>query len=110
MAPALNTCKTAFGTNPVGGLVLALALILGATDLTPMAAAAQAQDPTGLKRAFLDRYLDCAEAPDDATRLACYDALLADIPAWLEDPNDPPPALRTNAPQFPALTRQSDSK
>jgi hypothetical protein len=73
-------------------------------------AAAQAQDPSGLKRAFLDRYLDCAEAPDDAARLACYDALLADIPAWLEDPNDPPPALRTNAPQLPASTQQSDSK
>jgi hypothetical protein len=61
-----------------------------ATTLAPMAAAAQAQDPTGIKRAFLDRYLDCAEAPGDAARLACYDALLADIPAWLDDPNAPP--------------------
>lgn len=49
---------------------------------------AEVQDPTGIKRAFLDRYLDCAEAPGDAARLECYDALLLDIPAWLEDASD----------------------
>ncbi len=46
---------------------------------------AEVQDPTGIKRAFLDRYLACAEAPGDAARLECYDALLLDIPAWLDD-------------------------
>ena len=50
----------------------------------PALAAAQIHDPTGIKRCFLDRYLDCAEAPGEAARLECYDALLADIPAWLE--------------------------
>jgi hypothetical protein len=64
-------------------LVIASATLLLATG--PLLA--QAQDPTGIKRAFLDRYLDCAEAPGDAARLACYDALLIDIPAWLDDPN-----------------------
>lgn len=58
-------------------------------NITPTAVAAQAQDSTGIKRAFLDRYLDCAEAPDAAARLECYDALLVDIPAWLENPDDP---------------------
>lgn len=51
---------------------------------TPVIAYAQVADPTGIKRCFLDRYLDCAEAPSDAARLYCYDALLLDIPAWLE--------------------------
>jgi hypothetical protein len=73
-----------------GHCAKALLIVCGAICVAPMAAAAQAQDPTGIKRAFLDRYLDCAEAPGDAARLACYDALLADIPAWLDDPNDPP--------------------
>ena len=52
--------------------------------MVPALSAAQVYDPTGIKRCFLDRYLDCAEAPDAAARLECYDALLADIPAWLE--------------------------
>jgi len=64
----------------VAVLVLALAPALGA---------AQIEDDTGIKRAFLDRYLDCAEAPNDAARLDCYDALLVDIPAWLDAPTDP---------------------
>ncbi|WP_375570436.1 hypothetical protein ABWH93_19555 [Seohaeicola saemankumensis] len=51
-------------------------------------AGAEVQDPTGIKRAFLDRYLACAEAPGDAARLECYDALLMDIPAWLDDASD----------------------
>lgn len=96
--------------RPAVGFAKLLGLILGTTLLAPMAAAAQAQDPTGLKRMFLDRYLDCAEAPDDAARLDCYDALLADIPAWLADPNDPPPALRTHAPQDLAPSDRDDSR
>jgi len=67
----------------------ALAFAAAALLLTADPLLAQAQDPTGIKRAFLDRYLDCAEAPGDAARLACYDALLLDIPAWLDDPHDP---------------------
>lgn len=66
------------------GLALLTSVIL------PGCLIAQTQDDTGIKRAFLDRYLDCAEAPGDAARLACYDALLMDIPAWLDDPNAPP--------------------
>lgn len=65
------------------------ALAVGATLLAPGLLLAQVQDPTGIKRSFLDRYLDCAEAQGDVARLACYDALLLDIPTWLEDPHDP---------------------
>jgi hypothetical protein len=64
-------------------------------SLVTSASAAQAQDSTGIKRAFLDRYLDCAEAPDAAARLECFDALLLDIPAWLENPDDPPSSAIT---------------
>lgn len=49
---------------------------------------AEVQDPGGIKRAFLDRYLACAEAPGDRARLECYDALLLDIPAWLDEAHD----------------------
>jgi hypothetical protein len=66
---------------------LAVALLM--LWMTPALVAADITDDTGIKRAFLDRYLDCAEAPDAAARLSCYDALLVDIPAWLEDPADP---------------------
>lgn len=72
-------------------MVCAFVLAMAASLVSPHPVLAQAQDDTGIKRAFLDRYLDCAEAPDDASRLACYDTLLMDIPAWLEDPNDPAP-------------------
>ena len=64
---------------------LAICVALATTTI----ALAQPQDSTGIKRAFLDRYLDCAEAPDAAARLECYDALLVDIPTWLESPDDP---------------------
>lgn len=67
-------------------------LTAGMTVLTVMLSAslaeAQVADPTGIKRAFLDRYLDCAEAPGAAARLECYDALLVDIPAWLDEASD----------------------
>lgn len=59
-------------------------LVVALSSAVPALAAAQVYDPTGIKRCFLDRYLDCAEAPGAAARLECYDALLADIPAWLE--------------------------
>ena len=72
-----------------------LSLSICLTLTVPAAVAAQAQDSTGIKRAFLDRYLDCAEAPDAAARLECYDALLVDIPAWLENPDDPPSSAIT---------------
>lgn len=68
-----------------------LALVICAAMMFPTFPQAQTEDPTGVKRAFLDRYLDCAEAPDAATRLDCYDALLVDIPAWLEGPAVPDP-------------------
>jgi len=72
------------------------------SNVVPIASAAQAQDSIGIKRAFLDRYLDCAEAPDASARLECYDALLVDIPAWLEDPDDPPTsAIPTRADMQP---------
>ena len=54
----------------------------------PTSLPAQTADATGLKRNFLDRYLDCAEAPSDTARLACFDRLLIDIPAWLDAPLD----------------------
>lgn len=66
-----------------------LALVICAAMMIPTFPQAQTEDPTGVKRAFLDRYLDCAEAPEAATRLDCYDALLVDIPAWLEEPAVP---------------------
>ena len=68
---------------------LALVIATAALVASPSLVLAQTQDQTGLKRAFLDRYLDCAEAHSDSARLACYDALLIDIPAWLEDSSDP---------------------
>jgi hypothetical protein len=75
-------------------ICLAVCVALATTNI----ASAQAQDSTGIKRAFLDRYLDCAEAPNAAARLECYDALLVDIPTWLEDPEDPPSgAIQTGA-------------
>lgn len=61
-----------------------ICLVVALSSAAPVIAAAQVYDPTGIKRCFLDRYLDCAEAPGEAARLECYDALLADIPAWLE--------------------------
>jgi hypothetical protein len=77
-------------------------------NIIPTAVAAQAQDSTGIKRAFLDRYLDCAEAADAAARLECYDALLVDIPAWLEDPYDPPSsAIQTGAEAGPLDASES---
>jgi hypothetical protein len=68
---------------------LTIVCLVGATTLAPMAVAAQVQDSTGIKRAFLDRYLDCAEAPSAAARLECFDMLLIDIPAWLDEPSEP---------------------
>jgi hypothetical protein len=85
-----------------------LSLSICLTLAVPAAAAAQAQDSTGIKRAFLDRYLDCAEAPDAAARLECYDALLVDIPTWLEDPDDPPSsAIQTGAETDPLDATES---
>lgn len=57
--------------------------------VNPASSVAQAADSTGIKRAFLDRYLDCAEAPSAAARLQCFDMLLIDIPAWLDEPSEP---------------------
>lgn len=59
-------------------------LLVCAIMVIPTFLSAQTADPTGLKRKFLDRYLDCAEAPNDTARLACFDRLLIDIPAWLD--------------------------
>lgn len=64
-------------------------LVTCAILVNPVSPAAQAADSTGIKRAFLDRYLDCAEAPSPAARLECFDMLLIDIPAWLDEPSDP---------------------
>ena len=76
--------------SPMRGFCsLTIICLVGATTLAPMAVAAQAQDSTGIKRAFLDRYLDCAEAPSAAARLECFDMLLIDIPAWLDEPSEP---------------------
>ncbi|MFU8882732.1 MAG: hypothetical protein ACNA7Q_10225 [Rhodobacterales bacterium] len=72
------------GYDRLAAAVIALALLQ-----VPSLGIADIEDETGIKRAFLDRYLDCAEAPNDAARLACYDALLVDIPAWLDAPTDP---------------------
>lgn len=86
-----------------GAALVALAL-WAFTPVVP-AAAAQVQDSSGLKRAFLDRYLDCAEAPGDAARLTCYDLLLKDIPAWLEGSGDTAPgSIAARKPQAQAIT------
>jgi hypothetical protein len=57
--------------------------------VNPASPVAQAADSAALKRSFLDRYLDCAEAPSARARLQCFDMLLIDIPAWLDEPADP---------------------
>lgn len=64
-------------------------IVVFAMSMHPASLLAQTADPTDVKRRFLDRYLDCAEAPSDAARLACFDRLLVDIPAWLNAPPDP---------------------
>ncbi|MFD1194185.1 hypothetical protein ACFQ3C_05850 [Seohaeicola saemankumensis] len=79
-----------FHTQP-GAMVEQVFLAAGLTVvLMSPQASAQVTDPTGIKRAFLDRYLECAEAPDAGARLDCYDLLLLDIPAWLDDAADQP--------------------
>ena len=89
------------------GCVLPICVML----VVPNIVSAQAQDHKGIKRAFLDRYLDCAEAPDAAARLECYDALLVDIPAWLEDPDDAQSsAIRTRAEAPPLDATQSNER
>lgn len=81
------------------------ALLIAAGMTAGLPVAAQQSD---LQRAFLGRYLDCAEAPGDRARLACFDALLAEIPAWLDATLPPPegaaapkPAARGPAPDAP---------
>jgi len=64
-------------------------LLTCAVLVNPASPVAQAADSAALKRSFLDRYLDCAEAPNAQARLQCYDMLLIDIPAWLDEPADP---------------------
>ena len=91
-------------------LALAVALAISSAMMVPAPAQGQTEDPTGVKRAFLDRYLDCAEAPDAAARLACYDALLLDIPAWLAGPAVPGavPALDPEANRSPGARPCAD--
>ena len=72
-----------------GGMLRLLVISTAVLLFCPALATAQIEDETGIKRAFLDRYLDCAESANDALRLLCYDALLADIPEWLDEPTDP---------------------
>lgn len=74
---------------PYSTVLIACALITA-----PLASTAQTAAPADTKRAFLDRYLSCAEAPGDAARLACYDQLLLDIPAWIDNVDDPSQATR----------------
>ena len=66
-----------------------VAVLICAMLFLPASLVAQTADPTEIKRKFLDRYLDCAEAPSAEARLTCYDMLLVDIPAWLDEPSDP---------------------
>ena len=69
-------------------------LIAVALMTAPLALTAQTSGTADTKRAFLDRYLSCAEAPGDAARLTCYDQLLLDIPAWIDNADDPSQATR----------------
>lgn len=82
----IKSSRDAKAAQIIAGVGTACLVLLLSASL----AKSQVTDPTGIKRAFLDRYLDCAEAPNDATRLDCYDALLLDIPAWLDDATDQP--------------------
>lgn len=59
-------------------------MIAGAGIAAGAGASPPLADSVDLRRAFLERYLDCAEAHSDAARLRCYDDLLADIPDWLD--------------------------
>ena len=59
-------------------------LVISLTALVMPVPAVGQELEGGVKRAFLDRYLDCAESATDALRLVCYDDLLVDIPEWLE--------------------------
>ncbi|OZB19870.1 MAG: hypothetical protein B7X55_02225 [Rhodobacterales bacterium 34-62-10] len=81
-------------------------------SMCPASLLAQTADPTELKRRFLDRYLDCAEAPSDAARLACFDRILIDIPAWLNASPDPclvPNQPSANDPQTKGTASQKGS-
>ena len=69
---------------------LAFLIATGLALASPAAAQDQPSQDNRIKRAFLDRYLDCAEAPNAAARLRCYDDLLADIPDWLAEPDTIP--------------------